>query len=231
MLEVSHFTKRYGKTVACRDLNFTLEPKTVTILLGPNGAGKSTVMKAIIGFLRHEGNILLDGIETCQPACRRKIGYIPEIPSFYPNLTVAEHIEFLARGYRLKEYRKKADQLLEAFELAPHRKKFGDELSKGMQQKLNIVLGLLTNPDLILLDEPFIGLDPHAIRTLRETILEEKEKGKTLLISTHIIDSIESLWDRTIIMKNGEIKADLSREEGGAKLEEVFFEVTEGKEI
>ena len=230
MLEVSHFTKRYGKTIACNDLNFKLAPGTVTILLGPNGAGKSTVMKAIIGFLRHEGSITLDGRENHLPECRRRIGYIPEIPSFYSNLTVAEHIEFLARGYRLKNYKDRADYLLECFELTSHRKKFGDELSKGMQQKLNIVLGLLTEPDVILLDEPFIGLDPHAIRTLRELILSEKERGKTLLISTHIIDSIESLWDRTIIMKNGEIRADISREDGGSRLEEVFFEVTEGKE-
>jgi len=230
MLEIAHFTKRYGRTTACNDLNFSLAPGSVTILLGPNGAGKSTVMKAIIGFLRFEGSIKLDGKDNSLPECRRRIGYIPEIPSFYSNLTVAEHIEFLARGYRLKDYRAKADALLESFELTDHRKKFGDELSKGMQQKLNIVLGLLTNPDVILLDEPFIGLDPHAIRRLREIILEEKAKGKTLLISTHIIDSIESLWDRTIIMKGGEIRADIRRADGERRLEEVFFDVTEGKE-
>jgi ABC-type multidrug transport system ATPase subunit len=230
MLEVSHFTKRYGKTVACNDLSFTLPDGTVTVLLGPNGAGKSTVMKAIIGFLRHEGSIRIDGMENTLRKSRRRIGYIPEIPSFYSNLTVAEHVEFIARGYRLKNYKEKADELLERFELSDHRRKFGDELSKGMQQKLNIVLGLLIEPEVILLDEPFIGLDPHAIRQLRELVLEQKAAGRTLLISTHIIDSIDALWDRTIIMKNGEIRAEVSRDEGAGSLEQLFFEVTEGKE-
>jgi ABC-2 type transport system ATP-binding protein len=227
MLEVSHFTKRYGKVIACNDLNFILPDGTVTVLLGPNGAGKSTVMKAITGFLRHEGTILIDGRENTLPQSRRRIGYIPEIPSFYSNLTVAEHMEFIARAYRLKNWKERADALLNRFELYEHRKKFGDELSKGMQQKLNICLGLLTEPGLLLLDEPFIGLDPHAIRQLREVILEQKEEGKTLLISTHIIDSIESLWDRTIIMKKGSIMADLTREDGADSLEALFFSATE----
>ncbi len=230
MLEVSHFTKRYGRTTACHDISFTLPEGSVTILLGPNGAGKSTVMKAIIGFLRHEGTIRINGRENTLPESRRRIGYIPEIPSFYSNLTVAEHIEFIARGYRLKDYRERAEQLLVQFDLIEHRKKFGDELSKGMQQKLNIVLGLLTEPDILLLDEPFIGLDPHAIRTLRETVLALRDQGKTLLISTHIIDSIDALWDRTIIMKNGMIQADVLREDKSVSLEDLFFQVTEQQE-
>ncbi len=227
MLEISHFTKRYGRVTACDDLNFVLPDGSVTILLGPNGAGKSTLMKAITGFLRHEGTIRIDGMENTLPSSRRKIGYIPEIPSFYPNLTVAEHMEFIARAYRLKDYRQRSEELLKAFELYEHRRKFGDELSKGMQQKLNICLGLLTEPSLILLDEPFIGLDPHAIRKLRETIETLRDQGKTLLISTHMIDSIESLWDRTIIMKSGTVRADISRDDEIESLEDLFFSVTE----
>ena len=115
----------------------------------------------------------------------------------------------------------------ERFELLEHRKKFGDELSKGMQQKLNICIGLLTQPDILLLDEPFIGLDPHAIRQLREVILELKRQGKVLLISTHIIDSIDALWDRTIIMQKGTIKADVLKESQSVSLEDLFFAVTE----
>ncbi|MBO7703302.1 MAG: ABC transporter ATP-binding protein [Solobacterium sp.] len=231
MLEVSHLTKRYGKTTACSDLCFTLNEGSITILLGPNGAGKSTVMKAITGFLRHEGTIRINGIENHLPESRRVIGYIPEIPSFYPNLTAAEHLEFLARGYRLKDYKGRAEQLLKRFELYEHRKKFGDELSKGMQQKLNICLGLLTEPSLLLLDEPFIGLDPHAIKELRSVMEEMRAEGKTLLVSTHIIDSIETLWDRVLIMRKGTIEADVSRtdlEKTTASLEDLFFAVTEG---
>lgn len=227
MLDVIHFTKRYGKTIACNDLNFSLPDGSVTVLLGPNGAGKSTVMKAITGLLRFEGTILVDGAAHSLPSSRRKIGYIPEIPSFYSNLTVAEHMEFIARCYRLKNYKERAQELLEQFELLEHRKKFGDELSKGMQQKLNICIGLLTQPDILLLDEPFIGLDPHAIRQLREVILELKRQGKVLLISTHIIDSIDALWDRTIIMQKGTIKADVLKESQSVSLEDLFFAVTE----
>ena len=229
MLELIHFTKRYGDTIACDDISFKVPDGNAMVLLGPNGAGKSTVIKAITGFLRHDGKILINGVDNCDPAVRRIIGYVPEIPSFYPNLTVIEHMEFIARAYRLKNYQDLRDSLLSRFELYEHRKKFGDELSKGMQQKLNICLGLLTEPELLLLDEPFIGLDPHAIKELRVVIEEMKRNNKTLLISTHIIDSIDALWDRTVIMQKGVIKADIHREdEQVTSLEDLFFAVTEG---
>ena len=115
MLEVSHYTKRYGKTLACDDLSFTLPSGSVTVLLGPNGAGKSTLMKGIIGFLRFEGHILINGQPNASPSSRRAIGYIPEIPSFYPNLTVSEHMEFVARAYRMKNYSYRAEELLGRF--------------------------------------------------------------------------------------------------------------------
>ena len=231
MLEVKHLTKRYGKTLAADDVSFTLDPGSVTVLLGPNGAGKSTVMKSIIGFLRFEGEILVDGEENKTPDSRRILGYVPEIPALYPNLTVSEHMEFLARAYRLSDYTARKDALLERFELAEHRKKFGDELSKGMQQKLNLCLGLLPEPRVILLDEPMIGLDPHAIKELKAVIEELRAQGRTLLVSTHIIDSVDMLWDRTIIMQGGRVKANVLREDldaQGKTLEQLFFEVTEG---
>ncbi len=228
MLTAEHITKKYGKKEALHDLSFVLQDGTVNVLLGPNGAGKSTMMKSIIGLLKYEGSIELDGISTKENEVRRKLGYIPELPALYPNLTVREHMEFIARVYNLKNYKDRMNSLLDRFEMTSQEKKFGDELSKGMQQKLNLCLGLLPDPDFILLDEPMIGLDPHAIKELKNLILELKAQGKTILISTHIIDSIESLWDRTIILAHGEIKADVTREESGErKLEDVFFAVTE----
>ena len=212
MLEVNNLTKRYQNArPACDNISFTLEDGSVNVLLGPNGAGKSTLMKSIAGLLTITGTILLDGEDVSHPTCRRRIGYIPELPSFYPNLTVAEHMEFMARCYRLKNYKEKSDDLLHRFELYDQRKKFGDELSKGMQQKLNICLGLLTEPDLILFDEPFIGLDPHAIKELRSIIIEKRKSGCVILISTHIIDTITEIWDKTIIVKNGTILTTLLR--------------------
>ena len=231
MLEVKNVTKRYGKNVACNDVSFTLEPGSLTVLLGPNGAGKSTIIKSIIGFLKYDGSITINGMNNKTVEARKVLGYIPEMPSLYPTLTVIEHMEFIARAYKLTDYKDRINMLLEKFELDDKRKKFGDELSKGMQQKLNICLGLLPDPDLILLDEPLVGLDPHAIKELKIYIEELRKSGKTLFISTHIIDSVDMLWDRTIIMQNGQIKANVTRGEvdaSGRTLEDLFFEVTEG---
>ncbi len=231
MLEVSHVTKKYGKTLACNDVSFHLDPGSVTVLLGPNGAGKSTIMKSVIGFLRYQGQITVKGFNNKSTDARRVMGYVPEIPSLYPNLTVGEHMEFLARAYKLTDYKERARRLLERFELTDREKKFGDELSKGMQQKLNLCLGLLPDPELLLMDEPMIGLDPHAIKELKKCIEEMREEKKTLLISTHIIDSVDMLWDRALIMQNGTIRANVRRadlENADKTLEELFFEVTEG---
>ena len=233
MLHVSHVTKKYGKLIACNDVSFDLAPGSVTVLLGPNGAEKSTLMKAVIGFLRYDGDIAVGGIPNKTTDARRLLGYIPELPSLYPNLTVSEHMEFVARAYRLTDYKAYANELLERFELADKKRKFGDELSKGMQQKLNICLGLLPRPTMLLLDEPMIGLDPHAIKQLKLMLSEMRAEGRTLLISTHIIDSVDMLWDRTIIMQNGTLRANVTKEELQAQdktLEDLFFEVTEGIE-
>lgn len=231
MLTVNHLTKRYGKTAACNDLSFHLEPGSVTVLLGPNGAGKSTLMKSIIGFLQYEGEITVGGFSNKSTQARAILGYVPELPSLYPNLTVSEHMEFIARAYRLKNYSEDVAELFRRFELEDKKRKFGDELSKGMQQKLNLCLGLLPKPQVLLLDEPMIGLDPHAIKELKSMMEEMRSQGKTLLVSTHIIDSVDMLWDRALIMADGVIHANLTRQEleaQGRTLEQVFFEVTEG---
>lgn len=233
MLNVNHVTKRYGKETACDDVNFSLDPGSVTVLLGPNGAGKSTIMKSIIGFLKYQGDITVAGFPNKTVEARRVLGYIPEMPSLYPNLTVGEHMEFLARAYKLRDYKGRVEELLARFELEDKKKKFGDELSKGMQQKLNLCLGLLPDPELILLDEPMIGLDPHAIKELKSMIEEMRSQGKTMMISTHIIDSVDMIWDRTIIMQKGQVRANVTKEEldaTGKTLEQLFFEVTEGLE-
>ncbi len=232
MLTVSHLTKKYGKALACDDVSFSLDPGSVTVLLGPNGAGKSTLLKSVIGFLRYSGEITIGGLPNKSVEARRIFGYVPEIPSLYPNLTVSEHMEFLARAYKMPAgYRDRADALLDRFELSDKKRKFGDELSKGMQQKLNLCLGLLPDPQLLLLDEPMIGLDPHAIKELKAIFSEMRAAGKTLLVSTHIIDSVDMLWDRALIMQGGRIRANVTAAElasSGRTLEEYFFEVTEG---
>lgn len=230
MLQVSNLTKKYGKTLACNNVSFALDPGDVTVLLGPNGAGKSTLMKAVIGFLRYQGEITVAGIPNKTSQARAILGYIPEMPALYPNLTVSEHMEFLARAYKLENYKPWMEELFDRFELSDKRKKFGDELSKGMQQKLNICLGLLPKPKMLLLDEPMIGLDPHAIKELKAMMEQMRQAGCTILVSTHIIDSVDMLWDRTLIMQNGALCANVTKADldaSGKTLEELFFEITE----
>ena len=233
MLKVEHLTKKYGKVYANSDISFELPDGSITVLLGPNGAGKSTVIKSIIGFLKYDGIITVDGLYNKSTDAKKLLGYIPEMPALYPNLTVGEHLEFVARAYRLKDYKEYKDELLKRFELDDKVKKFGDELSKGMQQKLSICCGLLPKPKVLLFDEPMIGLDPHAIKELKNIFEDLRSQGCSILISTHMLDSVDMLWDKTIILQNGVVKANISKtdlENSNTSLEELFFEITEGKE-
>jgi len=233
MLEVKNLTKRYGRLKAVDGVSFVLPDGAVTVLLGPNGVGKSTVLKSIVGFLKYDGQIRVDGHANKSLEAKRLLGYIPELPSFYPNLTVEEHLEFVARAYRLKDYREYAAELLDRMDMMDKKKKFGDELSKGMQQKLSICCGLLTRPRIILVDEPMIGLDPKAIKELKTIFREKREAGCSLLVSTHLLDSVDTLWDQTVIMQGGQVKACVRREDldrQGESLEELFFSITEREE-
>lgn len=231
MLIASNVTKVYKKEKACNDVSFTLKDGEITVLLGPNGAGKSTLIKCITGFLRYSGDISIEGYPNKTVEAKKYIGYMPEIPSLYPMLTVKDHMEFIAKAYRLENYKDYIQELLTRFDLEDKKKKFGDELSKGMQQKLSLCCALLPKPKILLMDEPMIGLDPHAIKEIKTLMQQMKKEGRTLLVSTHIIDSMGDLWDRAIIMQNGVIKCDVTREELQQKnltLEQKFFEVTEG---
>lgn len=231
MLSVNNVTKKYGKVIANKNISLQIADGQIAVLLGPNGAGKSTIIKSIIGFLKYQGSVTVDGLLNKSIEAKRIMGYIPEIPSLYPNLTVDEHMEFVARAYKLDNYKEYKEELLRRFELDDKKKKFGDELSKGMQQKLSICCGLLPKPKLILFDEPMIGLDPHAIKELKSMLLELKQQGASILVSTHMIDSIEELWDTTYIMMKGRVAAVVERDEiaqGDKSLEDIFFEITEG---
>lgn len=156
---------------------------------------------------------------------------IPEIPAPYDTLTVDEHLEFIGRAYQVPDWRERADALMERMELADKGKKLGKELSKGMQQKLSICCALLPSPKAVLFDEPLVGLDPHAIKELKDMIRELKEAGSAVLISTHMLDSVDEFWDKVLIMMNGRIAAMRTRteiEQNGENLEQLFFSITEG---
>lgn len=232
MLEIKNVTKKYGKFVANDDISFTVEDGQIAILLGPNGAGKSTIIKCISGLLRFEGEVLVNGFDNKSIDAKKLIGYIPEMPAIYDLLTVKEHIEFIKRAYKISDDTY-SDELLKRLELDDKKDKLGKELSKGMQQKLSICCALAHKPQIIIFDEPLVGLDPHAIKELKKIFVELKEDGCSILISTHMIDSVEDYWDVVNIMIDGKFaitKYNKSDENTNEKsLEELFFEITEGK--
>ena len=233
MLEVRGLTKRYGKIVANDNLCFMAPAAAVTVLAGPNGAGKSTAIKAIAALLRFQGEILIDGHPNKSVEAKRLLGYVPEVPAMYEMLTVSEHLEFIARAYELDEgWKGRARELLSRFELDDKAKKLGKELSKGMQQKVSLCCALLPQPKLLLVDEPMVGLDPHGIKELKTVLQEERQRGTAILLSTHLLSSVEELWDDVLIMMEGKIGAQRSRsqvEAGSESLEELFFQITEGE--
>ena len=234
MLEVSHLTKIYKNLLANSDLTFTVNPGEIAVLLGPNGAGKSTAIKCIAGLLRFQGEIKICGFPNKSIEAKRNFGYIPEIPAPYENLTVMEHMEFIGRAYQVDNWEQKSQVLLKRFEMFDKTDKLGKELSKGMQQKLSICCALLTEPKVVLFDEPFVGLDPHAIKELKALIVELKQRGCSVLISTHMLDSVGEFWDKALIACNGKIVAVRERnqiEQSGEDLEQLFFEITEGKGV
>jgi ABC-2 type transport system ATP-binding protein len=229
MIEIANVTKKYGKTLANDDVSLTVESGEAGILLGPNGAGKSTLIKCLCGLLRFDGEITLDGHRNRTSEAKRILGYVPESPSVYDLLTVSEHLEFIQRAYRVEE-REYAQSLLRRFMLDDKTKKLGKELSKGMQQKLSVCCALVHRPSVVVFDEPLVGLDPHAIKEWKKLLSELKESGATVLISTHMIDSVEEQWDVAHILVRGRIAATKRRDEGGRSLEDLFFAVTENDE-
>lgn len=230
MLIISNLSKSYKKIKAVDDISFSVNQGEVAVLVGPNGAGKSTTIKSIVGILRFDGHITINEYDNKTLEAKKALAYVPEIPSLFPLLTVREHLEYMARAYGSAVNHEKIDELLERFELDDKQDKLGDELSKGMMQKVSICAALIVDPDVLILDEPMIGLDPKAIKEIKKIVLELKALNKTVLISTHMIDMIKELWDRVIFMKNGQLLTTVTREDVNNKdLEELFFEITGGE--
>ncbi|MDD2554234.1 MAG: ABC transporter ATP-binding protein [Desulfotomaculaceae bacterium] len=231
MIDVRNMTKKYGKLAANDNINLSVGRGELAVLLGPNGAGKSTLIKSVCGLLRFQGAITIDGYENHTVEAKRLLGYVPEFPVLYPMLTVAEHLEFIAKAYRLEAWKEKGEALLRRFELDDKKMKLGKELSKGMQQKVSVCCALLPQPKAVIMDEPLVGLDPHGIRELKAVIAKLRDSGCALLVSTHMIESVEEDWDVTYIMVNGRIARVCRRTDlaPGQSLEDVYFTITEGK--
>lgn len=239
MLEVKNITGGYINIPVVKDVSFTVESGQLVGLIGLNGAGKSTTIKEIIGLLTpYQGEILIDGKSLVQDAenYRKKIGFIPETPSLYEELTLKEHLEVVALAYDLtwNQAWSRVQGLLTVFRLGEKLDWFPVHFSKGMKQKVMIICAFMVEPSLLIVDEPFLGLDPVAISDLVNLLEEEKAKGTSILMSTHVLDSAEKMCDSFVILHQGQVRATGNLEElqhafnmKGASLNEIYLALTQ----
>lgn len=207
IIELSHVTKDYGSKKGVFDINFTVEKGEVFGYLGPNGAGKTTTIRQLMGFVRPDGGkCRIFGMDCFAQAkeIQRKLGYLAGELSFMEDMTGRQFLEFMASMKQMKE-RRRMDELTEHFQLDT-RGKIG-KMSKGMKQKLGLVTAFMNEPKAVILDEPTSGLDPLMQNRFVELILEEKKKGTTILMSSHIFEEVERTCDRTAIIRKGRIAA------------------------
>lgn len=231
MLEIQGLSKSYGKNLAVDDVSFVVPDGQVGILLGPNGAGKSTIIKSIAGLLRYKGMIRIQGLPARTVEAKKVFAYVSEIPSMFDALTVREHVDYIRLAYKSDITDEEVEEILKEFEMEDKQDKLGNELSKGMMQKVSICCALAVKPKVILLDEPMVGLDPAAIRTLKEVVQKLSGQGVTVLISTHMLEMVEELWDIMFVMEKGRIKGSYTKEDArGRDLDELFFSMTGGEE-
>ena len=212
MLNIENLTGGYLNIPVLKEVSFSVGNGELVGLIGLNGAGKSTTINEIIGFLKpYKGEISIDGLTLAEnPAdYRKKIGFIPETPSLYEELTLAEHINTVAMAYDIdvELAQKRAKPFLDMFRLTDKLDWFPVHFSKGMKQKVMIICAFVIDPSLFILDEPFLGLDPLAISDLIKTLEIEKAKGKSILMSTHVLDSAEKMCDRFVILYHGQVRA------------------------
>lgn len=231
-----------GKPVL-HDLTFSVKQGEMIGLIGLNGAGKSTTIKTILGLLHPQrGTIRIRGLTLQQDpiAYRSAYAYVPESPELYEELTIKEHLELTAMAYGLPKevFESRASALLEEFQMEAKLNSFSRHLSKGMKQKVMIMNAFLIEPALYIIDEPFLGLDPLAIRSLLELMVRMKRKGASFLISSHILATIEKYCDSFVVLHRGHIAAqgdidEIGRQTGmpGASLDDMFYSLVKGDRV
>ncbi|MFS1663306.1 ABC transporter ATP-binding protein [Streptococcus sp. zg-JUN1979] len=225
MLKLENVVGGYVNIPVLKKVSFDVNDGELVGLIGLNGAGKSTTIKEIIGLLTpYEGRITIDGmtLREAKADYLKAIGYIPETPNLYEELTLREHLETVAMAYDIDKEKvmARAAKLLRLFRLEDKLDWFPVQFSKGMKQKVMIICAFVLDPSLFIVDEPFLGLDPLAIADLIALLEEEKAKGKSILMSTHVLDSAEKMCDRLVILHHGEVLAQGSL----AELREAFHQ-------
>jgi ABC-2 type transport system ATP-binding protein len=241
MIELQRLSKTYnkGQVQAVKDLTLRVQKGELFGFLGPNGAGKTTTIKMIVGLLRPDsGTVLLDGIDARREPLKAKsiIGYCPDDPTLYDKMTGIRFLSFIADvfGVSGETRSKRIDELADTFEMKDSLGEIISGYSHGMRQKLSLIAALLHDPDIFILDEPIVGLDPRAAYTLKETMRGLCRRGKTVFFSTHIMEVAERLCDRVGIISRGGLVAAAPLEElrqnageEGATLEKLFLEMTD----
>ncbi len=238
MLEIVRLVKEYKSFRAVDDLSFRIERGEIVGLLGQNGAGKTTTLRCIAGILRSTtGRILINGhdLERDQAKAKKGLAFVPELPSLYELLTVDEHLKFVAMCFdSLAVYKKHGTGLLERYDLIEKKDELVATLSKGMRQKLSVACAMVHEANVLLFDEPLIGIDPQGVHEVKQDIQMAKQAGCSVLISTHLLDTAEKLCDRVIILSRGKMLASGTLEElrsaanmSGAGLEDIFLRLTD----
>ncbi len=209
-IEVKHLFKYYGNQAAVKDVSFTVNSGEIVGFLGPNGAGKSTTMKVITGFIPASSGevkvcgmpVSVDSLET-----REKIGYLPEHNPLYLDMYVKEYLTFVGNIYKVKNVKERVEEMIKAVGLEVEQFKKIGQLSKGYRQRVGLAQAIIHDPEVLILDEPTSGLDPNQLVEIRE-LIKKIGKEKTVMLSTHIMQEVEAICDRVIIINKGEIVAD-----------------------
>lgn len=234
MLLIDRYTKLYGKKVAVDNLSLHIKPGEIYGFIGHNGSGKTTTLKACAGILNFEyGNILIDGISIKEKPmeCKKKIAYIPDNPDLYGFLTGAAYLNFIADIYKvpLEIRNKRIEDFADKYGIIDDLGMPINSYSHGMRQKIAIISALIHEPKLILMDEPFVGLDPKASHTLKNQMREICDNGGAIFFSTHVLEVAEKLCDKVAVIKDGRLIASgtMAEVKGNLSLEDAFLELEE----
>jgi ABC-2 type transport system ATP-binding protein len=235
VITVRHLHKQYGEKVVLNDINLDIYSGQIIGYIGPNGAGKSTTVKILTGIIQdYSGEVMVNGRPLRDQVLQVKsmIGYIPELAELYDLLTPREYLSFIGKLYHLPDdiIEERSRKMLDSFGLANNMDQRMDSFSKGMRQKVLITSGLLHNPSIVIMDEPLSGLDANAVILIKELLQALKQEGKTIFYCSHMMDVVEKVSDRIMLINNGSIIADGTidelRQGSGDSLEQIFSRLT-----
>ena len=232
MIEIKNVTKKYGKKVALNNVSFDVNDGEIFAFIGHNGAGKTTLIKSIVGIHEFdEGDILINGksIKEDPITCKKDMAFVPDNPELYENMKAIDFINFICDMYEVDQDTREKNivKYAKMFEMEDNLNDPISSFSHGMKQKIALISALSHNPKILIMDEPFVGLDPKAVFDVKEVMNEMVKEGKIIFFSTHILDVAEKLCSRVAIIKNGELVkvGNMKDIKGDKSLEKVFLEL------